>query len=191
MDKIYRQKPGGLDREFDRRWLQLGIGILLEQDTLESFNEATVWLSKLEEHEDSLSRLLFARWLLRSSAEQKAALTRGVAPRADGPSLFGTWLSAINGNHEAAVPNLEQALLAEQPQALNHFFLAVAYLFAGRQADVARQLDLFEDAQNASTTPNSTTDDAQWLLKVNTQALIFAAAKVRERASNHRPIAAP
>src|SRR5690606_880081 len=95
MDSLHRQRIDNFSLSNDLRWFQLGVGILLEQDTVSSVETAAQWLKQLCQHEDDISRLLFARWLLHSTPAQKTELSQLLSDDSAQATTLRRWLLAI------------------------------------------------------------------------------------------------
>jgi hypothetical protein len=196
--RIYDDKSVDLDLQRDMRWLQLGVGVMLEQDTPDSIEVAAQWLRNLHAESQPLNHLLFARWLLRTSVAQKGTLADHFAANPPPGNELNQWLQAASGDYKNSIPALEANLKGTAPDPLNHLFLAIAYWVANRPNDVLAQLNQFDKALLAWPTNNGTTSseltaanesavaERKWLGEVSLKALEAAADKLRIRASSAR-----
>ncbi len=191
LSRIFEGKGADIDLQRDARWLRTGIGVMLEQDTPESIEAASKWLRLLQADNQPLNHLLFARWLLRTSAPQKVALVEYFASTPPPKSKLNHWLLAASGDHKNAIPALETELTSDSQDPLNHFFLAIAYWVANRPKDVLQQLDQYHEATVSPPVAETELSDSvaaetRWLKDVSMKALDAAAAKLRDRASGVR-----
>lgn len=191
LSRIYNNSLDDIDPDVDRRWLQLGIGVMLEQDTPESIETADQWLRFTHADNQPLNHWLFARWLLRTSVAQKGVLVEHFAANPLPEDTLNLWVLAASGDYRKAIPALEAEINAASPNPLNHLFLSIAYWVANRPKDVLQQLEQFDkravewsklDNQSGDSIPT----DAQWIKEASMKALEAAAEKLRDRAASAR-----
>jgi len=195
LSRIYDGRLSDIDPQKDRRWLQFGIGVMLEQDTPESIETASQWLRFTHADNQPLNRVLFARWLLRTSLAQKSVLAEHFAQDPAPSEPLKHWLLAASGDYKKAIPMLEAELNKRSSDPLNHLFLAISYYVANRPADVLQQLDQFDAAtvrwpmtetEIESDVSQSVATESQWIKEASMKALDAAADKVRDRVSSAR-----
>lgn len=197
LSRIYDGKLADIDPQKDRRWLQFGIGVMLEQDTPESIETASQWLRFTHADNQPLNRILFARWLLRTSLAQKGVLAEHFAQDPAPSEPLNHWLLAASGDYKMAIPMLEAELSKPSSDPLNHLFLAIAYYVANRPTDVLQQLDQFDAASDSwpmteteieieIDVSESVVTESQWIKEASMKALDAAADKVRDRVSSAR-----
>ncbi len=181
LTRIFNAKADGLDLSSDLRWLHLGIGVMLEQDTADSIQAASFWLRKIQEKNDPVTHLLFARWLTQSTATHKSEMSDYFSTLQNPNATLQNWLQAASGNHTQTIPRLEAELKKPDANRLNRFFLALAYWVANRPPEVIAQLDQLQ--ANTPTSTQSTNADTQWLTDVSWKTISATASNLRAKAT--------
>lgn len=117
-------------------------------------SRANAWqILKQQGIRGQVSQVLFANWVIQANALERAQAVADIEEMDSSNKVrLLSWISAADGEHEAALATLLTQTGGPDDVLTDTFFLSLAQFYAGNRAEVSTLLDRFETLLNRDTT---------------------------------------